>query len=129
MKITHVAIWTEQLERLKDFYVRYFKATAGEKYVNPDKGFASYFMTFQGETTLELMSSTNLHARAEDKSVYVVGLAHLAFGLEDEKAVDEQIRRLQQDGYALISAPRRTGDGYYESAVLDPDGNIIEITC
>ena len=129
MKITHVAIWTERLEELKDFYVRYFRANAGEKYLNPGKGFASYFLGFQGETALELMSSANLQVRSKDKSAKVAGLAHLAFSLEGEKAVDTLTQRLQDDGYEVMSAPRRTGDGYYESAIFDPDGNIVEITC
>ena len=129
MKITHMAIWTARLETLKDFYVRYFEANAGEKYANPRKGFTPYFLKFQGETRLELMSGTDLQARPYDASGKLIGLAHLAFSLESKDAVNKLTQRLQDDGYELASAPRTTGDGYYESAIFDPDGNVVEITC
>ncbi len=129
MKITHLAILTEKLEELKDFYVSYFKASAGEKYVNQHKQFASYFLTFQGETTLELMNVADLQTRPHAKPSKVNGLAHFALSLESRDAVDALTRRLQDDGYELASAPRTTGDGYYESAIFDPDGNMVELTC
>lgn len=129
MKITHIAMWTKKLDELKDFYVSYFRASAGAKYVNQYKQFSSYFLTFQGETTLELMHSADLPDRPYERSERSVGLAHLAFSLESRDAVDSLTRRLQDDGYEIASTPRTTGDGYYESAIFDPDENIVEITC
>ena len=129
MKLTHIAIWTTKLEELKAFYVKYFEATAGEKYVNPRKNFASYFLTFQGETTLELMHMPDVQPRPYNRSDKPTGLTHIAFALDTKEEVDKLTHRLQDDGYDIEKAPRMTGDGFYESAVFDPENNIIEITC
>jgi lactoylglutathione lyase len=129
MKLGHVAIWTTKLEELKAFYVKYFRATAGEKYVNPRKNFASYFLSFQGETSLELMYMPEVRSRSYGRSEKPTGLTHIAFVVESKAEVDALTHRLQQDGYDIATLPRMTGDGFYESAVFDPDKNIIEITC
>lgn len=129
MKLGHVAIWTTKLEELKAFYVKYFGATAGEKYVNPRKNFASYFLSFQGETTLELMQAPEIQPRPYDRLDKPTGLTHIAFVVESKAEVDALTHRLQQDGYDIATLPRMTGDGFYESAVFDPENNIIEITC
>ena len=126
MKIEHVAVWTADLERLKAFYETYFGAVAGEKYANPEKGFESYFLGFSSGARLELMrvpGSTG--PGAEERRA---GLAHLAFCAGLETAVNELTEKLRKAGYTVVSEPRRTGDGYYESCVLDPDGNRVEIT-
>ena len=129
MKITHIAVWTSQLERLKDFYITYFGASAGKKYVNTQRQFSSYFLKFQGDTSLELMSLPGVNVRPYDKSETPVGLTHLAFCVNSKEAVDALTARLQADGYEIEKTPRMTGDGFYESAIFDPDGNIVEITC
>jgi lactoylglutathione lyase len=129
MKLTHIAIWTTKLEELKAFYVKYFGAIAGEKYVNPQKNFTSYFLSFQGETTLELMHMPDVQPKPYDRLDKPTGLTHIAFTVESKEEVDSLTRRLHDDGYDIEKAPRMTGDGFYESAVFDPENNIIEITC
>lgn len=128
MKIEHVAIWTRDLERLKAFYTAYFDARAGDKYVNREKQFESYFLEFSAGARLELMSMPSIPASANDSERQFTGLIHLAFATGSEEQVDRLTRRLERDGYQVLDGPRRTGDGYYESVVFDPDGNRIEIT-
>jgi lactoylglutathione lyase len=128
MKIGHIAMWTTQLEALKAFYITYFGATAGEKYVNAQRGFSSYFLSFQGEVTLELMQVSSVIPRPYARTAQPVGLTHIAFDVGSKDAVDRLAERLQADGYTLEKAPRITGDGFYECAVFDPDDNIVEIT-
>ncbi len=129
MQIEHVAIWTRDLERLKTFYVTYFGATAGEKYVNSEKEFESYFLTFDSGARLELMHMSGiLEIQRAGAEAQFYGYTHLAFSVGSPKKVDELTTQFQKDGYQVISGPRHTGDGYYESCVLDPDGNRVEIT-
>jgi lactoylglutathione lyase len=128
MKLTHIAIWTIELEKLKAFYVKYFGASAGKKYVNAKKHFESYFLSFQGETTLELMYMPDVRSRPYDKFDKPMGLTHIAFAVDSKEEVDSLTQRLQHDGYEIEKIPRMTGDGFYESAVFDPDHNIVEIT-
>ena len=102
MHISHIAIWTTRLEELRNFYITYFNGTSNEKYINPKKGFESYFISFdQGFASLEIMQ---------------------------REAVLELTEQLRKDGFVIESEPRTTGDGYFESAILDPEGNIVEIT-
>ena len=124
--IEHVAIWTVDLERLRAFYERYFGGVAGERYENPSTGFRSYFLELDG-TRLELMQMPAVAERAEGDQQRL-GWAHIAFALGSEQAVDELTDLLRSDGYAILDGPRRTGDGYYESVVRDPDGNRVELT-
>jgi lactoylglutathione lyase len=128
MKIDHIAIWTHNLEGLRAFYEQHFAASAGPKYVNPAKAFASYFLRFPDGPRLELMTRPNLIAADWAEGHALTGYAHLAFSVGSEAAVDALTERLRQAGYPPIDGPRRTGDGYYESVILDPDGNRIEIT-
>jgi lactoylglutathione lyase len=128
VRIEHAAIWTGDLERLRAFYERYLGARAGELYENPANGFSSYFLTFDGGARLELMSMAAIPATRDDPFAQATGYAHLAFALGSEAAVDELTRALQADGYRVVDGPRRTGDGYYEAAILDPDANRIELT-
>ena len=128
MRIDHVALWTNDLERCKAFYVTYFGASAGPHYVNPAKGFESCFLTFSDGARIEAMKTTILSPTVVEPGAQRMGLTHLAIALGSEQLVDELTRRLANDGYPIIDGPRRTGDGYYESVILDPDGNRVEIT-
>lgn len=124
MKLTHVALWTTRLEELRAFYETYFGGTSGEKYVNPAKGFESYFIRFDDGTALEIMHSTAVRERTEKT---MTGWCHVAFDAGSRDEVDTLTERLRKDGYCVVSEPRTTGDGYYESTVADPDGNRVEI--
>jgi lactoylglutathione lyase len=126
MHIEHIAIWTQQLEALKTFYETYFAARTNQKYTNPKTHFESYFLTFDAGPRLELMQRPDIMgAQAVQQQV---GYAHLAFSVGSKEEVDRLTQRLAEDGYQVVGQPRTTGDGYYESVVLDPDGNRVEIT-
>lgn len=128
MHIEHVALWTEDIERLRSFYEKWFEATAGRKYVNETTGFMSYFLTFPTGPRLEIM---NLHPAVDRAAGYEpapAGYAHIAFSAGSEEAVDLLTQKLRDAGHTILDGPRHTGDGYYESVVLDPDGNRVEIT-
>jgi lactoylglutathione lyase len=128
MKIEHIAIWVKDLERMKDFYCRYFIAIAGKKYINPKKQFESYFLTFADGGRLELMSMSSIPDSKNDEYKQFMGLIHFAISVGDEKKVNELTKQLVMDGFELLDGPRWTGDGYYESVVLDPEKNRIEVT-
>lgn len=128
MHIEHVALWTIDLERCKHFYVTYFNATPGTQYRNADKGFDSVFLTFDGGARIELMKTTMLSPVAIEPGAQRMGLTHFAMSVGSEQRVDSLTQRLRNDGFQILDGPRRTGDGYYESVVLDPEGNRVEIT-
>jgi lactoylglutathione lyase len=128
MPIEHIAIWAPELERLKSFYETYFGARAGPKYINPVHQFTSYFLSFDTGARLELMSMPGIPATKNDPLTQFTGYIHLAMSVGSEAVVDALTKRLRADGYPVLDGPRRTGDGYYESVVLDPDGNRLEIT-
>ena len=126
MKLEHVAIYVNNLETVKSFFMTYFQANAGSCYHNPVTGFRSYFLTFENDTRLEIMShpqSVNV-----EKDCRRTGYAHIAFQVGSPEAVNRLTEILKADGYSVISGPRITGDGYYESCILDLEGNQIEIT-
>src|SRR5262245_237149 len=127
MHIAHLALWVNDMEKLKAFYERYFGAQANGKYVNAQKQFQSYFLTFAAGARLELMHRPDISI-ATHSGQERLGYAHLAMSVGAESAVDALTMRLVNDGYQCLDGPRRTGDGYYESVVLDPEGNRIEIT-
>jgi lactoylglutathione lyase len=128
MKIEHVAIYAKNLEALRDFYVKYFQAISNEMYENPKKGFRSYFLSFSAGARLELMQKESVPESQNDPLAEATGLAHLAFSLGSRGSVDRLAERLRRDGFRIVEGPRQTGDGYYECALLDPEGNRIEIT-
>lgn len=128
MKIEHIAIWTSDLEGLKSFYEKYFHGTAGEKYINTKKAFESYFLSFDEGCRLEIMKMPGIPVSANDVYKQFTGLIHFAISLGSKEKVDTLTEVLRKDGYEVVGEPRTTGDGYYESVVLDPDGNRIEIT-
>ena len=124
MRIDHIALCVRDLEAMRDFYIKYFGAVAGELYHNPRTGLRTYFLTFDGETRVELMQKPDaLPGGVELRE----GWAHLSFTLGSREAVDAATERLRAAGCTVESGPRVTGDGYYESCVLDPEGNRVEL--
>jgi Lactoylglutathione lyase and related lyases len=128
MRIEHVALWTKDIERLKEFYIQFFNGTAGEKYINPKKGFESYFVSFESGAKLEIMRMSSIPDNLNDSENQYIGLIHIAFSVGAREKVDELTERLRSAGYRVVSEPRCTGDGFYESCISDPDGNRVEIT-
>lgn len=128
VRIEHVALWTEDIERLAGFYAKYLGAAVGPVYANPARGFESRFLSFASGARLELMRSSTLRPARYERGAQRMGLTHLAISLGAEGHVDELTRLLREDGFAVLGGPRHTGDGYYESVVLDPDGNRVELT-
>ena len=126
MKIEHVAMYVMDLERAKYFFEKYFDGKAGPLYQNKNTGFSSYFISFEGGPRLEIMHKAGLIG--QDQAMTRAGFSHIAFGVGSKEKVDGLTARLKADGYEVISGPRTTGDGYYESCILDPEGNQIEIT-
>lgn len=126
MHIEHVAIWCQDLERMRAFYADAFAAEVGPLYTNA-KGFRSYFLRLQGECRLELMQRADVLPGQDDKAQEWQGLAHIAFTLGSREAVNTLTSSMQQAGFRCLSGPRVTGDGYYESSLLDPENNRIEL--
>ena len=126
MTIEHVALYVRDLEAARDFFLRYLGASSNQLYHNPKTGFSSYFLSFGGGARLELMSKPDV----EDQSLALarMGYVHVAFRLGSAEKVDELTARLKADGYPIVSGPRTTGDGYYESCVVAIEGNQIELT-
>jgi lactoylglutathione lyase len=127
-RIEHIALWTEDIDRLAEFYASYFGARIGSKYANPSKGFESRFLTFQDGARLELMQTSVLRPLKHEAGMQRMGLTHLAFSLGSESRVNELTASLREAGFRVEDGPRRTGDGYYESVIIDPDGNRLELT-
>ena len=129
MTLEHVAIWTDDLERLKDYYCRYFGGTANNRYINATKNFSSYFLTFKGGARLEIMAMKGIPANANDTiKAQHQGIIHLAFGVDTIDEVNAKAAELKAAGFTILSGPRKTGDGYYEFETLDPDNNRLEVT-
>lgn len=126
MKIEHVAMYVNELEKARDFFVKYFGATANQVYHNKSTGFRSYFLAFDDGTRLEIMSRPDMSDM--EKLPGRTGYIHIALSLGDRGKVDELTKRLKEDGYQVLSGPRTTGDGYYESCILGIEGNLIELT-
>ena len=128
IKLEHMALWASDIEKLKTFYQTYFAAQANVKYINEQKQFQSYFLQFASGARLELMQCPDVAPFHRERSGQeFMGYAHLAFSVGSENGVNKLTERLIADGYERLDGPRRTGDGYYESVILDPEGNRIEI--
>lgn len=125
MKIEHIAIYYKDLEKAKDFFEKYFGASAGKLYRNDKTGFSSYFLTFENGSRLEIMNRPDV---CEKENRPLGGLHHIAFSVGSREKVDELTNRLRRDGFSVTGEPRVTGDGYYESIISDHEGNLIEIT-
>ena len=126
MNIEHVAMYVNDLAAARDFFQTYFGASCGDEYHNPTTGFRSYFLTFDGGSRLEIMTRPAMDD--PEKGLARTGLIHIAFRTGSREAEDRLTARLKADGYQVISGPRTTGDGYYESCILGIEGNQIEIT-
>jgi len=126
MKIDHVAMYVANIYMAKAFFVKYFGGVASEAYRNPGTGFMNYFISFEDGARLELMSKGGVELI--DNKIERIGYAHVSFSVGSREAVNELTERLIRDGYELVSAPRVTGDGYYESCVFDLEKNRVEIT-
>lgn len=131
MKIEHIALYVKNLENAKYFFETYFGAKSNDGYRNDKTGLCTYFLTFRDGTRLEIMSRPEIEKveiQDLEKTLFCQGLCHLAFSTGSKEEVDELTTRLSQDGYRVVSGPRMTGDGYYESLVLGIENVQIEIT-
>ncbi len=126
MHIEHLAMYVNDLDSARDFFVKYFGAKAGADYHNPVTGFHSCFLSFDDGARLEIMHRPRMSDLRKDP--VRTGYIHLAVSLGSRESVDELTERLRRDGYPLLSGPRTTGDGYYESCIEGPEGNLIELT-
>lgn len=126
MRIEHIAMYVKDLEKTKDFFIKYFNAASNELYHNKTTGFKSYFLSFSDGARLEIMNKNDM--ADNEKSIARTGYIHIAFSVGSRIKVDELTRQILNDGFDVISGPRVTGDGYYESCVVGIEGNQIEIT-
>ena len=126
MRIEHIAMYVNDLEATKNFFIKYFNATANEGYHNKTTDFRSYFLSFDDGARLEIMKKPQMEDA--EKTLTRTGYVHIAFSLGSKEAVDELTEKMKNDGYNVISGPRTTGDGYYESCIIGIEGNQIEIT-
>jgi lactoylglutathione lyase len=129
MILEHAAIWASDLEALKNYYTRFFNARVNDKYINENKQFRSYFLSFDSGARLEIMTRPDIPDNANDPvNAQYKGIIHLAFGVNTIQEVDDKAKELNENGYLILSGPRKTGDGYYEFETLDPENNRIEVT-
>ena len=126
MKIEHVALYVNDLEAARDFFVRFLDGKSNGGYHNPRTDFRSYFISFEDGARLEIMTKPEL--ANQEKPLNRTGYAHIAFSVGSKEKVDELTRQLRAAGYEVVSGPRTTGDGYYESCIVAIEGNQIEIT-
>lgn len=126
MRIEHIAMYVNDLEKAKDFFIKYFHAKSNDGYHNKTTNFRSYFLTFDDGARLEIMNKPGM--TEGEKHLARTGYIHIAFSLGNKQAVDDLTKILRADGYQVISGPRTTGDGYYESCIIGIEGNQIEIT-
>lgn len=126
MKIEHIAMYVQDLEKTRDFFVKYFAAKSNAMYHNPNTDFKSYFLSFDDGARLEIMQKPGVEAQTENQMR--TGFIHMAISVGSDEQVDKLTETLKQDGYTVTSGPRTTGDGYYESCVVAVEGNLIEIT-
>lgn len=126
MRIEHIAMYVNDLEKTKYFFVSYLNAKSNDGYYNKSTGFKSYFLTFEDGARLEIMNKPNMEDI--DKTLTRTGFIHIAFSVGSKENVDKLTEKLKKDGYKVISGPRTTGDGYYESCIIGIEGNQIEIT-
>ena len=126
MRIDHIALYVNDLEGARDFFQKYFEAKSNEMYHNATTGFRSYFLTFSDGARLEIMNKPSM--QDDQKALNRTGYIHLAFSVGSKENVDSLTAQMESDGWEVLSGPRTTGDGYYESCILGFEGNQIEIT-
>ncbi len=126
MRIEHVALYVNELEEARDFFVNYLEGHSNDGYHNKNTGFRSYFICFDSGARLEIMSKPGM--LDDEKDLNRTGYAHVAFSVGSRERVNELTSKLRDAGYAVVSGPRTTGDGYYESCIVAVEGNQIEIT-
>lgn len=126
MRIEHIAMYVNDLEKTKEFFVKYFNATSNEGYHNKTTDFRSYFLSFDDGARIEIMNKPQM--MDDEKELNRTGYIHIAFSLGSKEAVDAFSEKMKKDGYNVISGPRTTGDGYYESCIIGIEGNQIEVT-
>ena len=126
MRIEHVALYVNELEEAQDFFVNYLEGHSNDGYHNKNTGFRSYFICFDSGARLEIMSKPGM--LDDEKDLNRTGYAHVAFSVGSKERVNELTSKLRDAGYAVVSGPRTTGDGYYESCIVAVEGNQIEIT-
>ncbi len=126
MRIEHIAMYVNELEVARDFFIKYFNASSNDGYHNQNTGFRSYFLTFDDGARLEIMNKPGMSDG--EKVINRTGYSHLAFSVGSREAVDDLTDRLKKDGFQVTSGPRTTGDGYYESCIVGLEDNLIEIT-
>ena len=126
MKIEHIALYVNNLENARDFFIKYLNAKSNTGYHNLKTDFRSYFLSFEDGARLEIMNKPGMVDFP--KELARTGYAHIAFSVGSKEKVDELTEQLKADGYEVISGPRTTGDGYYESCIIVIEGNQIEIT-
>jgi len=127
MKISHIAIWTYDLEGMRNFYIHYFDASSGEAYFNHTKDFKSYLVTFSGDCSLKLMQMPGIPKTKNDAKKQFSGIIHFALEIGSKLKVDRLTAQLRRDGFPVVSEPRTSGDGIYHSIILDPEGNRVEL--
>ncbi|KFZ26597.1 MAG: glyoxalase I [Candidatus Izimaplasma bacterium HR2] len=126
-KIEHISLWVKDLEKMRTFYSKYFNTKSSDKYVNKNKQFSSYFLNFEGGSRIEIMEMPHIFDVEEISRKYY-GYCHLAISVGSRNKVIELTELIRKEGYRVTGEPRETGDGYFESVILDPEGNRIEIT-
>lgn len=128
MKLEHIAIWTDNIELLRNYYVSFFDGQSNEMYINPKTQFQSYFISFESGARLEIMSMPNIPDNTNDTiNAQHKGIIHIAFSVDTKQEVDAKAALLQANGFEILNGPRVTGDGYYEFVTLDPDKNRLEV--
>ena len=126
MKIEHIALYVNDLEAARDFFITYLGGKSNDGYHNPKTDFRSYFISFDNGARLELMTKPGM--MDQEKPLNRTGFVHVAFSVGSKERVDELTEELRTAGYEVVSGPRTTGDGYYESCIVVIEGNQIEIT-
>ncbi|EAZ80521.1 VOC family protein [Algoriphagus machipongonensis] len=126
MNLEHLAIWVSDLEKMKAFYMQFFEMKSGEKYHNPTKNFTSYFLSFESGARIELMHKPAIEESKNRNNSF--GFTHIAISTGSKERVISLTKTIKDAGYEVVGEPRLTGDGYFESVILDPEGNAIELT-
>lgn len=126
MLIEHIAMYANDLEAARDFFMKYFNAVSNSGYHNKTTNFKSYFLSFDNGARLEIMNKPSMEDA--EKTFTRTGYIHIAFSVGSKEAVDELTEQMRRDGFHVVSGPRTTGDGYYESCIVGMEGNLIEIT-